>query len=250
MQYAQKVQIGHACQSTGQQSERSRRTSQGSSAPTKKKGAKAVGEDGEGQTKAKFVGGAQAVGVGDEYEGQFNKLGRRGGKGTCRFAHGDIYEGEWKDGRMHGSGRYLMPDGDLYEGVWRNGSKQGPGTMWYASGRADVVSFEKDADASEGARWSADRQMAWRLHAGDLVEEISLQIAQQIAERLGEPVPPLCNPQGRGVTSPMMTSPPHGSQSLSSSTASSTVTSTVTSTETSPIARATGGAFPGAVECV
>ena len=60
----------------------------------------------------------------------------------------------------------------------------------YASGRADVVSFDKDVDESEGARWSVDRTMAWELLRGELVGEISLEQAAKIAERLGEPVPP------------------------------------------------------------
>ena len=123
-------------------------------------------------------------------EGETNKNGKRDGKGTCRFSHGDIYEGDWKDGKMHGKGKYKMADGDLYEGTWEGGLKQGPGTVWYASGRADVVSYEKDCDESEGARWSVDRLNAWRLHRGDIVDEIPLEEAARIAERLGEPVPP------------------------------------------------------------
>ena len=69
--------------------------------------------------------------------------------------------------------------------------KEGAGTMFYASGRADVLRFEKDADEGEGARWSVDRQMAWRLLKGDVVEEIALEEASKIAERLGAPVPSL-----------------------------------------------------------
>jgi len=85
--------------------------------------------------------------------------------------------------------------------------------MWYSSGRADVTFYEKDADNSEGARWSADRQLAWRLQGGELVEEIDLEEAAKIAERLGEPVPPQVS-------------------------------------ATSPLLRATGGSLPGAPELV
>ena len=127
---------------------------------------------------------------GGEYSGETNKQGKRDGKGTCRFSHGAVYEGEWKDGKMHGKGVYRLADGDVYEGSWTAGVKQGPMTMWYGSGRVDVVSFEKDADESEGVRWSADREMAWRLHKGEVVEEITTEEAQKIASRLGRSVPP------------------------------------------------------------
>ena len=53
-----------------------------------------------------------------------------------------------------------------------------------------VVSYEKDVDENEGARWSVDRQMAWRLRKGEVVEEITLDEALNICERLGEPMPP------------------------------------------------------------
>ena len=55
------------------------------------------------------------------------------------------------------------------------------------------------SDVGEGARWAVDRQMAWRLHNGEVVDEISLEEAAQIAERLGEPVPPQVS-----ATSPLM----------------------------------------------
>jgi hypothetical protein len=53
-----------------------------------------------------------------------------------------------------------------------------------------VVSFNRDADESEGARWAVDRSTAWRLDRGEVVEEITIEEAAKIAERLGEPVPP------------------------------------------------------------
>lgn len=155
-------------------------------------------------------GGKAAAG---EYEGELNAAGKRDGKGICRFVAGDVYDGEWKDGKMHGKGRYKLADGDIYEGIWSKGLKQGPGTMWYASGRADVVSYDKDADGSVGARWSDDRQMAWRLDKGEVVDEITLDEAQQIADQLGVPVP-------------------------------------AKASEGSPLLRATGGAFPGSLDAM
>ena len=95
-----------------------------------------------------------------------------------------------RQGKMDGRGVYRMADGDVYEGAWKAGAKEGTGTYWYASGRADVVKYAAGSDVGEGARWAVDRQMAWRLAAGEVVDEISLEEAASIAERLGEPVPP------------------------------------------------------------
>lgn len=142
------------------------------------------------KSTGKKAKGRNSKEAGDEYEGELNKAGKREGKGTCRFAFGDVYEGSWKAGKMDGRGTYRMADGDVYEGSWKAGAKEGPGTYWYASGRADVVKYAAGSDAGEGARWAVDRQMAWRLHAGEVVDEISLEEAAAIAERLGEPVPP------------------------------------------------------------
>jgi len=126
----------------------------------------------------------------DEYVGETSGKGKREGQGILKFKDGDLYEGGFKDGKMHGKGRYKLADGDVYEGTWVSGAKHGPGTYWYASGRADVVSFNRDADESEGARWAVDRSTAWRLDRGEVVEEITIEEAAKIAERLGEPVPP------------------------------------------------------------
>ena len=45
-------------------------------------------------------------------------------------------------------------------------------------------------DRGEGAMWSADRRVAWRIvRDGEYVEEISLEDAKAIADSVGEPVP-------------------------------------------------------------
>ena len=58
----------------------------------------------KGRSKGKSKGGKSAD-ADDRYEGETNAQGKRDGRGTCKFATGDTYEGEWKDGRMHGKGR-------------------------------------------------------------------------------------------------------------------------------------------------
>ena len=63
------------------------------------------------------------------------------------------------------------------------------GTFRYASGNVEVGRYKADADVGEAAKWSADRQAAWRLQDGKVVEQISLEEAREIAARVGEPVP-------------------------------------------------------------
>ncbi|KOO27242.1 morn repeat [Chrysochromulina tobinii] len=126
----------------------------------------------------------------DVYEGELNKDGKREGRGTCRFASGESYEGEWRHGKMDGRGCFKMLDGDMYGGTWKNGLKDGPGTYYYASGNADVVNYSGGEEVDEGVRFLADRSAAWKLLKGDLVGEISLEEAREIVDRIGEMCPP------------------------------------------------------------
>ena len=41
-----------------------------------------------------------------EYEGECNAAGERQGRGTARYTHGDVYEGEWGAGKREGRGTY------------------------------------------------------------------------------------------------------------------------------------------------
>ena len=126
---------------------------------------------------------------GNVYEGEF-KAGVREGHGTYRSATGDVYEGEWKADvyEGHGTFRYATRE-DVYEGEWKAGVREGHGTYRFANGRVKVGRYEMNADVGEGVRWSTDRQKAWRLQNGAVAQEISLDEARQIAERVGEAVP-------------------------------------------------------------
>ena len=125
---------------------------------------------------------------GSEYEGEW-KADQRDGRATYKYAVGDVYEGEWKAGKMEGRSTYRYADGDVYEGEWKADKKEGRGTFRYADGEVEVGRYALDADVGEGARWSADRRTAWRLRDGEVVGEISLDEARQIARAVGEPVP-------------------------------------------------------------
>ena len=123
-------------------------------------------------------------------EGERNAAGEEEGFGVMVFASGDVYEGQWRAGRQEGQGTYDFADGNRYEGQYVAGKKEGKGTYHFASGTVDVVCFKGDAPVGEAAKWSADRATAWRLQDGQVVEEVSLEEAARIAERVGLPVPP------------------------------------------------------------
>jgi hypothetical protein len=150
------------------------------------------------------------------YEGEYNAAGQREGRGTVRYADGEVYEGEWKADKMEGHGTYRAAHGDVYEGEWKAdkmegrstmryadgdvyegeykaNKKEGRGTYRFANGRAMVSRLKADAPVGKGTAWSADRQTAWRMRDGKRREEITLEeaarIAQRLASALGLPVP-------------------------------------------------------------
>ena len=56
------------------------------------------------------------------YDGERNAAGQMHGRGVYRYASGDVYEGDWKDGKMHGRGVYRYADGSIdHDGQWEAG---------------------------------------------------------------------------------------------------------------------------------
>jgi hypothetical protein len=154
---------------------------------------------------------AGEVVVGGEYEGERNVDGEFEGDGIFRNAAGDWYRGQWHGGAKHGYGMYFFADGAVYEGEyvadlkegrgtfrwadgaryegeWRAGRQDGGGAVRWADG-ALVSRYEEGMPVGEGAQWSGDRLRAWRLVDGELGEEVSLEEAARLAERVGQPVP-------------------------------------------------------------
>ena len=108
-----------------------------------------------------------------------------------RYASGSVYEGTWSAGMQDGRGIFRFASGSEYDGEWRSGKRHGKATCRYADGRAEVAIFKEGVNGrGEGAMWSADRRVAWRIvRDGEYVEEISLEEARAVAARVGEPVP-------------------------------------------------------------
>ena len=55
-------------------------------------------------------------------------------------------------------------------------------------GEIEVGTYSQGMRVGKGARWSADRSVAWELQSGRAVKEIDLAEAAAFAESLGIPV--------------------------------------------------------------
>ena len=69
---------------------------------------------------------------GDCYEGQLSE-GHRDGEGTCIYADGSRYHGQWRNDEIHGAGTYTS-GGGCYEGEWIFGSQSGHGVFKSSNG--------------------------------------------------------------------------------------------------------------------
>lgn len=72
-------------------------------------------------------GKGEAIGI-DQYTGKF-KSGYPCGRGTYKWANGDIYKGEWKDGKRDGEGILtlkLAESDSIIDGLWKDDKYMGP----------------------------------------------------------------------------------------------------------------------------
>ena len=77
-------------------------------------------------------------------------------EGTYRFADGDKYVGEFKDGKQHGQGTYTFANGNKYVGVFRDGQKNGQGTYTCANGKKYVGEYRGGKSHGHGTHTWAD----------------------------------------------------------------------------------------------
>ena len=85
---------------------------------------------------------------GDRYTGYWRVVNgqcvERDGKGTCIYAKGGTYEGDWKQNKRHGSGVQRWKSGDVYDGEWKNDKMEGKGKWIYINGSMYVGYFKAD----------------------------------------------------------------------------------------------------------
>jgi hypothetical protein len=66
----------------------------------------------------------------------------KGRKGTCRWADGSFYKGQWEHGLMHGQGVLDYEDGSNYEGCWFDGKRHGQGGITLPDGSSYIGQWE------------------------------------------------------------------------------------------------------------
>lgn len=80
-----------------------------------------------------------------DYIGEVDDQGMRFGTGTCTWADGSKYHGDWNQNVRHGNGTYETPsDGTKYEGQWVNDHKHGNGQQHQANGTVIQATWQTD----------------------------------------------------------------------------------------------------------
>lgn len=133
------------------------------------------------------------------YTGPVDNRGQRhGGPGTCIYADGSMFEGEFCKNKRQGHGVYIFPNGekydgefhqdkleqqgtwyylsgDRYEGKFRNGSRSGYGTMYFGDGNVYEGEWVNDkphghgvATYSDGLKYEGEFQEGVRAGTGTI----------------------------------------------------------------------------------
>jgi len=92
---------------------------------------------------------------GDKYVGEW-KNGKKDGNGTCTYADGSKYVGEWKNGKKDGNGTYAFAGGSKYVGEWKNDKMHGQGTETLANGEKYVGEWKNGKQDGNGTYTHAD----------------------------------------------------------------------------------------------
>lgn len=70
---------------------------------------------------------------GSFFSGLIDEDGLPKGHGTVRFANGDCYEGDFREGKRHGRGTTVFANGEKFVGFWMN-DEMGKGKLTLESG--------------------------------------------------------------------------------------------------------------------
>ena len=78
------------------------------------------------------------------YNGEWNTVGEREGRGTQIWKDGSKFEGYWRTDRVVGHGRLIHHSGDTYTGEWKNEMAHGRGTYENLKGDRYVGDWHED----------------------------------------------------------------------------------------------------------
>ena len=119
---------------------------------------------GKGQGEGRYVYKTGTASARRTSEGPWRD-DQKHGRGTYRFASGEVYEGVFANDTMHGHGTYGSADGGVYEGQFEDGKQHGLGTARHANGTVHMGRYEA-GKLFEGAEWSPDRKTTWGNEGG------------------------------------------------------------------------------------
>eukprot|EP00804_Cyclotella_cryptica_P016739 CCRYP_002034-RA/>CCRYP_002034-RA protein AED:0.26 eAED:0.26 QI:348/1/1/1/1/1/2/131/940 len=119
------------------------------------------------------------------WSGEVDDDNKRKGKGTITYKSGNEYTGGFVDDKYEddsGDAKYTWYDGEQYVGQWKNGERHGKGIFKASDGSVEYSMYENGVAVGQGLRWTADRQIAYRLVDGEKKTEISLGVAEKEAK--------------------------------------------------------------------
>jgi hypothetical protein len=125
------------------------------------------------------------------YDGLRDASGRRQGTGKMKYDAGNVYEGPFLDDKYHGDkGVYKWADGDEYFGQWKDGERNGLGIYHKTDGTTSYSMYVDGIATGEGVEWNSDRKSAYQLMDGDRLMEILPEDAESFAKtKFKLPVP-------------------------------------------------------------
>ena len=81
-------------------------------------------------------------------------------EGTCTYADGAVYSGDWEDDQRYGWGKHTFANQDWYEGEWADDTMQGQGRLTLISGAYYQCSWH-NGQPQKGKWYSADGQIEY-----------------------------------------------------------------------------------------
>ena len=109
---------------------------------------------------------------GDTFEGMFNDLKQRHGKGIYSYQNAPavegeedggeedgeaktsaaaVYSGDFRFGKKEGTGQMKYPNGSVYKGSWTNNERNGIGSYTYPNGDVYTGRWSKDTKSGRGS---------------------------------------------------------------------------------------------------
>ncbi|KAK1747973.1 phosphatidylinositol-4-phosphate 5-kinase-related protein [Skeletonema marinoi] len=119
------------------------------------------------------------------YEGDsLDEDGERQGTGKMTYSSGNTYEGPFLNNKYHGeTGIYKWADGDKFEGQWRNGERHGVGIFTKTDGDVSYSNYDNGETKGEGIQWNADRSSAHKMKDGEVAMELLPDEAEKFARK-------------------------------------------------------------------